>query len=248
MALSCRCASATRVMGGEDVNGGVGVTAMEKEQVDVKPFDVPSPDDDLTVPSWPIADAFRQVLLVVWKNVQLRGNRPLATILEVLFPLIAFVALAVLTPRNEYFDAGYSPNAPWMPPACVLQHDVPTNLTTIDANLIPTVCPDAGHLQGPHVIVPFAPDTDEVRLLMTAACELRYHPPGVDIVGYSHTTVSKRRRLLSWEGKSASGGSSAVKSSSTKMSDTFRRRLLFGPSDPPSGPPSPPTRPTALAR
>ena len=247
MALSCRCASATRVMGGEDVNGGVGVTAMEKEQVDVKPFDVPSPDDDLTVPSWPIADAFRQVLLVVWKNVQLRGNRPLATILEVLFPLIAFVALAVLTPRNEYFDAGYSPNAPWMPPACVLQHDVPTNLTTIDANLIPTVCPDAGHLQGPHVIVPFAPDTDEVRLLMTAACELRYHPPGVDIVGYSHTTVSKRRRLLSWEGKSASGGSSAVKSSSTKMSDTFRRRLLFGPSDPPSGPPSPPSPPAPPA-
>lgn len=69
---------------------------------------------DVPMPSWPMLGALRKVALVVWKNLQLRGNRPTATILEVVFPLIAFVALAVMTPRNEYFDAPYFPGVPWL--------------------------------------------------------------------------------------------------------------------------------------
>ena len=150
------------------------------------------------MPSWPMLGALRKVALVVWKNLQLRGNRPTATILEVVFPLIAFVALAVMTPRNEYFDAPYFPGVPWMPPACVLQFGVPVpsallaegvNAGTAKA-LAPEVCPGAGHLAGPHVTVLFAPDTEATRALMRAACELRYAPPGIERVAYGFTTLA----------------------------------------------------------
>ena len=153
---------------------------------------------DVPMPSWPMLGALRKVALVVWKNLQLRGNRPTATILEVVFPLIAFVALAVMTPRNEYFDAPYFPGVPWMPPACVLQFGVPVpsallaegvNAGTAKA-LAPEVCPGAGHLAGPHVTVLFAPDTEATRALMRAACELRYAPPGIERVAYGFTTLA----------------------------------------------------------
>ena len=156
------------------------------------------PAVDVPVPSWPILGALRKVSLVVWKNLQLRGNRPVATILEVVFPLIAFVALSVMTPRNEYFDAQYFPGVPWMPPACVLQFDVPVPTSLLAEGvhaettraLTPELCPGAGHLAGPHVTVPFAPDTEATRALMRAACELRYAPPGIERVAYGFTTLA----------------------------------------------------------
>ena len=156
------------------------------------------PAVDVPVPSWPILGALRKVSLVVWKNLQLRGNRPVATILEVVFPLIAFVALSVMTPRNEYFDALYFPGVPWMPPACVLQFDVPVPTSLLAEGvhaettraLTPELCPGAGHLAGPHVTVPFAPDTEATRALMRAACELRYAPPGIERVAYGFTTLA----------------------------------------------------------
>lgn len=151
------------------------------------------------MPSWPMLGALRKVALVVWKNLQLRGNRPTATILEVVFPLIAFVALAVMTPRNEYFDAPYFPGVPWMPPACVLQFGIPVPSALLATSgvsaetakaLAPEVCPGAGHLAGPHVTVLFAPDTEATRALMRAACELRYAPPGIERVAYGFTTLA----------------------------------------------------------
>ena len=154
---------------------------------------------DVPMPSWPMLGALRKVALVVWKNLQLRGNRPTATILEVVFPLIAFVALAVMTPRNEYFDAPYFPGVPWMPPACVLQFGIPVPSALLATSgvsaetakaLAPEVCPGAGHLAGPHVTVLFAPDTEATRALMRAACELRYAPPGIERVAYGFTTLA----------------------------------------------------------
>jgi ABC-type multidrug transport system ATPase subunit len=153
---------------------------------------------DVPMPSWPMLGALRKVALVVWKNLQLRGNRPTATILEVVFPLIAFVALAVMTPRNEYFDAPYFPGVPWMPPACVLQFGIPVPSALLAEGvsaetakaLAPEVCPGAGHLAGPHVTVLFAPDTEATRALMRAACELRYAPPGIERVAYGFTTLA----------------------------------------------------------
>ena len=57
----------------------------------------------------PAFDLAHQLWLCTWKNLKLRGNRPVATILEIVCPLVAFVALTVLAPRNDYFDAPYAP-------------------------------------------------------------------------------------------------------------------------------------------
>ena len=208
------------------------------------------PTEDVPVPSWPMLVALRKVSLVVWKNLQLRGNRPVATILEVVFPLIAFVALSVMTPRNEYFDASYFPGVPWMPPACVLQYDVPVpsalladgvSAETAQA-LAPELCPGAGHLAGPHVTVLFAPDTEATRALMRAACELRYAPPGIERVAYGFTTLAGAEETFLREDDEDEEEAPEASSSRRR-----RRHLLFGPSDPPPGPPSPPAPPAPPA-
>jgi hypothetical protein len=238
-------------MRAEDPVGGVSVTEVIATPGSDTPADA---SDETEMPSWPLLQAVWMVFLVVKKNLQLRSNRPTATILEVLFPLVAFVALAVLTPRNEYFDAAYTPAAPWMPPACVLQHALPTSLNgteVIPAALIPKVCPGAGHLSGPHVVVPFAPDTNATRYLMRAICELRYAPPGVDVVGYSHTTMATRgssdNKISMALPKSSSSANPVSASETNAFSDetASRRKLLFGPSQSPPGPPAPPSPPPA---
>ena len=69
-------------------------------------------DDELTpCMAWFVArrDVIRQLRLVFWKSMKLREGSPVGTLLELLLPLVAFVALAVLCPRNEYFDSGYIP-------------------------------------------------------------------------------------------------------------------------------------------
>jgi hypothetical protein len=67
----------------------------------------PGDDDDDDPPTPCMAwfgskrNVARQLWLCTWKNLMLRMNRPVASTLELLCPLIVFVALSVLTPRNE---------------------------------------------------------------------------------------------------------------------------------------------------
>lgn len=137
----------------------------------------------------PAFDLAHQLWLCTWKNLKLRGNRPVATILEIVCPLVAFVALTVLAPRNDYFDAPYAPSSSFRPPGCVLHADVPDlvggaslpDRVPWEADIRPTRCAGAGALSGPTTRVHFAPDTDATRALMRAACEIRYSTPGVEM-------------------------------------------------------------------
>ena len=157
---------------------------------------------DVPMPSWPMLGALRKVALVVWKNLQLRGNRPTATILEVVFPLIAFVALAVMTPRNEYFDAPYFPGVPWMPPACVLQFESRpervvlaegVNAGTAKA-LAPEVCPGAGAPRRAARHGAFRAGHRGDARADARRVRAQVRPPGIERVAYGFTTPTKKTK------------------------------------------------------
>ena len=86
---------------------------IDKEGYNADPIAVAADDSPPPCAAWigPKWDVARQLGLCVWKNLTLRLNRPTATILEIVCPLIAFVTLSVLTPRNEYFNADYTPGS-----------------------------------------------------------------------------------------------------------------------------------------
>ena len=84
----------------------------------------------------PKREAARRLWLCATKTLKLRANRPAAMLLEIAFPLVVFVALSVLSPRNEYFGQAYVPGSDLIPPACVLHFDVP-DVPALDDDAMP---------------------------------------------------------------------------------------------------------------
>ena len=206
----------------------------------------------------PKREAARRLWLCATKTLKLRANRPAAMLLEIAFPLVVFVALSVLSPRNEYFGQAYVPGSDLIPPACVLHFDVP-DVPALDddamppkepgTRVTPEVCPGAGVLAGPHARVHFAPDLPAVRALMRAACELRYTSPGVELANdgwFAHPNTA----LGAWMEAALEDDAASHGNASSYPSDDRRRRrrhLLFGRDDPPPAPPSPPSPPAPPA-
>ena len=225
-------------------------------------------EDDAPAPCmvWfgPKLDVARQLRLCVWKNMTLRLNRPVASLMEILVPLVAFVALSVLTPRNDYFNAGgHIPGSNLIPPACVLHPDVPRpNFPTINREeaaspildaMTPGVCLGAGEFVGPFKQVPFSPDTEATRALMRAACELRWYSPSVEVVddGFSPYSTPAGTRGGGGGNSSGGGGNNVNSSSGSGRRRAAARRLLFDQEEkdftpalaPPMASPAPPSWP-----